>query len=94
MKILSRLKKYYYGMSRVSSGLLAITVEVSVITYAVSILLYVFSSWFASPDLIRDIAFNIGSNASVIAWGGIILSLLSDIIIKYDHLEDEKEENK
>ncbi len=84
MKISAKAKKFYYGMSGFSVGLLALALELSVIGYIASIFMNLFAYTFTSPDIISAIALKTGSASFIIAWGGIILSVLSDVIIKYD----------
>lgn len=90
MKISAKVKNFYYGMSGFSIGLLALALELSVIGYLVSIFMNIFSYAFSSPDLIINIALKIGNVSFIIAWGGIILSLLSDVIIKYDFSDNKQ----
>ncbi|HIZ16734.1 MAG TPA: hypothetical protein H9675_04100 [Firmicutes bacterium] len=90
MKISAKVKNFYYGMSGFSIGLLALALELSVIGYMASIFMNIFSYAFSSPDLIMNIALKIGNMSFIIAWGGIILSLLSDVIIKYDFSDNNQ----
>ncbi len=90
MKISAKVKNFYYGMSGFSIGLLALALELSIIGYLASIFMNIFSYAFSSPDLIINIALKIGNASFIIAWGGIILSLLSDVIIKYDFSDNKQ----
>ncbi len=90
MKISAKVKNFYYGMSGFSIGLLALALELSIIGYLASIFMNIFSYAFSSPDLIINIALKIGNVSFIIAWGGIILSLLSDVIIKYDFSDNKQ----
>ena len=90
MKISAKVKNFYYGMSGFSIGLLALALELSVIGYMASIFMNIFSYAFSSPDLIMNIALKIGNMSFIIGWGGIILSLLSDVIIKYDFSDNNQ----
>ena len=90
MRISTKVKNFYYSMSDFSIGLLALALELSVIGYLASISMNLFSYVFSSPDLIMNIALKVGNASFIIAWGGIILSVLSDVIIKYDFSDNKQ----
>jgi len=89
MTFFKKLRKYYLDMSRFSFKVLAITVSASLMFYIAAMALFLWGGAMMSPDLAQYAAVRLANMGYAATIAGLLLCVLSDVIIKYDRLEED-----
>ena len=84
-----KLKKYYFEMSRFASRVLVVTVVSALTSYTAALVLLLFGDAVTSESLAQYAATRLANLGHAVTLAGLLLCVLSDVIIKYDELEED-----